>query len=390
MSAKNIFILDELGMGGISTNILVFSKFLNNSLICVLRKLNKSKFRSDTTSLFSPFQTLRLLINQNQSLNIFINSARGLLFFYLISTIFYFKWYRKTINVVFIVYHPAEFSGSDLFSFFYRHIIHQLGRNNVWFMNSSCYYSHSKLSKNNIFPVYLNLAIETSSSVQFDENLNLNKKNILTVARLVDFKIGYILQLINYANVNSDVNLVIVGSGPRKEDMSKLLALNKFSNIKLVPSVEYSELENFYRDCSVYVGMGTTLLEAAAFKKPSIVAITGETGNSCYGWFCNQSHYNVGEYQPNMPIFKMSDFLNSYFILDDLEKIKISESHYSHFNNFAVKPTVERLEKNLLKSQNFNVSILRRFLSTIFLLIIFFFEFIRFKITNSSRYNNFT
>ena len=76
MSTKNIFILDELGMGGISTNILVFSKYLNNSLICVLRKLNKSKFRSDTTSLFSPFQTVRLLINQNQNLtNDFMNAS---------------------------------------------------------------------------------------------------------------------------------------------------------------------------------------------------------------------------------------------------------------------------------------------------------------------------
>ncbi len=382
---KSVFILDELGIGGISTNILAISNSLEESTVCVIRRVNLYSYKNLKVAIFTPLQLIRYFRCYEGNLNIFINSARGLLFCYFLSILFFFKWKSRKIKIVFVVYHPNEFSQDDYFSVKYRSIIHRFGRNNIWFMNSACFKIHNLNSIDRISPIYLNLVVDLLSEGGF--RAPLSGMRILTVARLVDFKIGYIIQLVNYAIKNPNVELLVIGSGPQRQQIVDLLSTSEASNIKLIPSVKYEDLVNYYRECSVYVGMGTTLLESSSCGVPSIVAITGEKGDYCYGWFCDQDDFNVGEYIPMMPRISIVDLLNSYCLSSDVDKFALSSRHLAHVEKFALNNTLSRLKANLVKSDLFVLSIFCRFYYFIILIVIFSLEYFRVKITSDTRYD---
>lgn len=92
---------------------------------------------------------------------------------------------------------------------------------------------------------------------------------ILAIAR-ADFPFkGYLLGLIDYMNgsdVKPDINLTIISYG------KDLALLHKKMNaaspdvkkrIELIGKVDYEELENYFLKSKLYIGMGTTLLDAS-------------------------------------------------------------------------------------------------------------------------------
>lgn len=130
-----------------------------------------------------------------------------------------------------------------------------------------------------------------------------NRKNnfiILTIARF-DFPFkGYILGLINTMGILGkeypNLNLVIVGDGPNndlvKEALNKL-PLDIRKKISLTGEVAYNELQQYYDNASLYIGMGTTLIEASKSGLPSIVATAFQNGDSTVGFF-DKEYDNVG------------------------------------------------------------------------------------------------
>lgn len=105
---------------------------------------------------------------------------------------------------------------------------------------------------------------------------------ILSVCRLAEDKmyIKYLIKDFCELYMNNEklrsYRLVIVGDGPLFEEISILV--NKFNNsvhnnvIELKGTVVGSKLEILYKECSAFVGMGTSLLLAASCAKPCIIA----------------------------------------------------------------------------------------------------------------------
>lgn len=385
MKEWNVFIVDELGMGGISTNVRALQSKIPESWICQLRKFNEKKYFGN---ILTKIGTIYNLSSINTKVFLHINSARGLMFALLLCLIFRYKKRSMELRIVFMTYHPNEFSNADFFSVIYRSTILKLGMNNIWFMNEACFDKHFLNAKNNIKPIYLNLVI--------DEKFNLGKhkiysslkgSTILTVARLVDFKIGYIKNLIKYSLNNKKIQLVIVGSGPLKDELAKILDNKSPKNIKLVPAVSYNELYEYYLNSSIYVGMGTTLLEASSMGLPSIVAIVSENDEYCYGWFSNQKNFNVGEKQPDIEKYNLFRFLDDYFELAIEKKQAIANEHYTHFQKFSIHSTLERFNLNLSNTESNKLNTINLFLFLLVFVLASLYEFIRFNIFATSRYN---
>ena len=385
MNEWNVFIVDELGMGGISTNVRALQSKISESWICQLRKFNRENNIDNVLSKFGTINKLRFI---NTRVFLHINSARGLLFALLLCLIFRYKKGSLELRIVFMTYHPNEFSNADFFSTIYRGTIHKLGKKNIWFMNESCFSKHFIYSKNNIQQIYLNLVIDDKFSKGNGKNaFSLDGATILTVARLVDFKIGYIKNLIRYSLYNKKIQLKIVGSGPLKDELAEIIEIKSAKNIKLIPAVSHHELNEYYLNSSIYVGMGTTLLEASSMGLPSIVAIVSENDKYCYGWFSNQKNFNVGEIQPDIKKYDMFRFLDDYFELSIDKKQAIANIHYAHFQKFSIHSTLERFNLNLSESENNKINTINLIRLLLVFVLASSFEFIRFNISNASRYN---
>jgi glycosyltransferase involved in cell wall biosynthesis len=123
---------------------------------------------------------------------------------------------------------------------------------------------------------------------------------ILTVARLVEMK-GYVEGLIkDFADIarasKVPCRLLVVGDGPLRPEFERTARRTGLGHrIEFIGSVPYAELYAYYARAHVYVGMGTTLLEAAAAGVPAIIATAFTARFITPGLFGQVSGLGLGE-----------------------------------------------------------------------------------------------
>lgn len=180
--------------------------------------------------------------------------------------------------------------------FFYR--IHN---KNVWFMDDESRNYNEKVYnlsfKNPIIPIGMDL----KDNVYVEEK-NEKKCRILTVARL-DFPIkGYVTGLIKDFEMlhkeYPDTTLTIVGDGPGRVKLENIISRlddDTRNSVELAGSVDYRELGKYYDNCDLYLGQGTTLLEASLRGKIAIVQLAYQYTTISSGFFHNRPMFIGGE-----------------------------------------------------------------------------------------------
>jgi hypothetical protein len=175
------------------------------------------------------------------------------------------------------------------------------------------------------------------------KNLELN---ILTISRFeFPFK-AYILGLIDafsrLVKENGDMQLTIIGYGDGEAIVKeKIMALvpDIQNKIELINQVPYSEIGDYIDRCDVYVGMGTTILDAANHNKICITAVSYQESDFSIGFFHDEG-LNVGG------IYK-EEFRQSYSHFYDL---------LNQFVKFDYSEFIERRERTkMLLAANFDI-----------------------------------
>lgn len=104
-----------------------------------------------------------------------------------------------------------------------------------------------------------------------------NHCSILTIARATFPYKGYILGLIDTLDSNvtrfKNFSLTIISTGEDIQILKQKISSVKYikDRITLIEGVSPEQLSNFYRKADIYVGMGTTILEASNYGVPAIV-----------------------------------------------------------------------------------------------------------------------
>lgn len=185
-----------------------------------------------------------------------------------------------------------------------------------------------------------------------------NKGYILTVARFEKGK-EYLFSLIEDFRKLKLIKkeyipkkLILIGDGVyRKKIAKRVLEVNKeFSEevIILKGFVTGVELEKLYSECCIYVGMGTALLSAAAYKKPCIIAtIDKKNDYKSIGYFKREknSEYSFGQPLQNSE-FKTYDYYILKLCQDKSFRIEIIEKNYKFIEEyFSLESVMKRWEK---------------------------------------------
>lgn len=348
INPTHIFFIDELGAGGISTNIIALVQYLDTimiSSIIVSIKNNKNKnwdLIQKSTDILSP-KKLFIKISKNKETDyiFFTNSARTIILSYLIFLLLKIKTEIK-IKIIYCVYNPLEFSKIGFWQKCYRYFINLIGKDNIYFMNGTCLYHHQSISKNFTYKKnFLPLVKPYANQLKIESVIRADN-TILTVGRFVGFKMHYIRNLIYYAMKRPLITINIVGYGSGEDELKKIINDNKVANVNLLGKVDYASLSMLYSGTSCYVGMGTTLIEASSLSTPAFVAITGVPGDVCYGYFIDQDNFDMGEFHPHKPFIPMTDALDSFFCLSKDERNKLGASHFDFAKKFSLEETGSR------------------------------------------------
>ena len=184
---------------------------------------------------------------------------------------------------------------------------------------------------------------------------------ILTVARMSEEKM-YIRKLIDdyyklYSDgyLNNDMKLVIVGDGPLFEEIQdKVSNINHIVGNKIIDMkgfVTGKELQKLYANCTLYVGMGTTLLTAVSYKKPSLISSFYEQ-DKCYGYF----EPDGDDYSFGQPIKEKEGSFYEYIlkVIQDRELYEqLSANSFEYIKDkFALDSVMEKWETEYKKNSN--------------------------------------
>lgn len=155
--------------------------------------------------------------------------------------------------------------------------IEEMSRHGLFIaMNEECLSAHRlkfgyELASAQTIPLPMNISADATASGGGP------RLRVLTVARLVRQK-GYVEGLIRAVarlvrKAGLDVELCVVGEGPLMTRLRWVAwRLGVADRVRFVGSIAYADLPAFYDSADVYVGMGTTVLEAASRGVPCLIA----------------------------------------------------------------------------------------------------------------------
>lgn len=277
------------------------------------------------------------------------------------------RFQRKKIDVIFYVLHPLLISG-DASNVIKRTIysilfIRPLWGNGLVFMDNYSYtymlemyhFKKTKFSNPKIILPGREI-VEKSKEI-------MKNKIIFSACRMVfPFK-EYVLSLIDdfeiLANIYSDIELVLVGDG---ENYQQLIdRINKLEDwvknkIYLLGNLEYNEMMEKMQKAYVFVGHGTTLLDAASLGVPSIIATSYQSEGFAVGYWDDMPEC--------LGVMKNSEGWNRYKCFELLVNV-LEENVNQHLDrSLKTKKVLEDyydIEKNMKKIMELKTYYRRRF-----------------------------
>ncbi len=148
------------------------------------------------------------------------------------------------------------------------------------------------------------------------------KYKIVSIGRLTYFKTYNftLLNTIKKLKQEYPITYEIYGYGPLENKIiEKIEELDLQENVFFKGKLNYKDLRNVFEDAYLFIGMGTSLIEASAYGVPSIIAIFNNYDTTCYGFFYNQNNYNVGEVVSGLEEVSFSEIIKQAIDWDEDE-----------------------------------------------------------------------
>lgn len=139
------------------------------------------------------------------------------------------------------------------------------------------YYCKNILAEKAVFRLPYEIKEVEKELIKNKTESRKDKFNILAIARATfPFK-GYLLGLVErFRDITEkyrNVSLTIISYGPDFRRLEDIIYQSPVSDhIDLIGKVPYNELDDYYKKAHVYIGMGSTLIEAAQFGAVPLIA----------------------------------------------------------------------------------------------------------------------
>lgn len=255
------------------------------------------------------------------------------------------------------------------------------------FMTPYVKIEHEKILKRSIVNSFIwPLPIKTINS-RIKRKPKLYK--IVSIGRLAEFK-TYNLYMIDIVreliNSNYPVEYFIYGDGELFDKIEKkIIDLDLKNNVHLCGTINYDKIIDVLADAYIFIGMGTSAIEAGMYKVPTIVAIAYSKDPITHGLVHELPDYNSGEFRDKDPVYNVIDLVKNLFEINIDEYNFICENTYLKLKkdyeiNFLMKSFLKKLSD--IKSANIVIDniqipylyIIRRTLSKLLFLFKKFFK----------------
>ncbi len=217
------------------------------------------------------------------------------------------------------------FSRRFLVKYLLERAFKMLPKRSTYFMNDAARMAHECHWESNLeeYPI---IKITGREANHLHSSRAAEELRIVSVGRLVPFK-SYnthapviVRELMDHGlNISWD----IWGYGPDEASIRNLIQECDVGNsVRLCGSLAHDDFDLTVSRYDLFIGMGTSVLEAAKTMTPSIVAL--ENGDSrCYGFLYETPSDSVGDLVPDHPQMELIDCVRRFHGLSESERSQI-------------------------------------------------------------------
>lgn len=372
---KNIlFIYDKFNTGGIETLILRMSEWLikNNFNVTIIMKRGGEITKQ---------------LNKNIKM-IELNKSYSYLYFPLLPQIILSKYHLNKIDYIMSfhpksnwiasniikslnlkckyisgIYHPKAYYSDGMHlseKIVFKLLLKKNDTHSLLFMNEDSKKLHEKnlqisFKESSIWPLPV--------SKKMFQNIQKNTKKylIVSIGRLAPFK-TYNLYMIDIVkrliDEGYDVTYEIYGTGIlHNEIIKKINKHNLKKRIKLKGLLKYSKFKMALQDAYLFVGMGTSAIEASFCKVPTIVSIESNTQAKTYGYIHELPYYNVGEENDELKEKDIFALIKATLDLSEDEYIKLCDSGFNYVQKYSIEFLMPKWIHNIKNINSCNIKI---------------------------------
>jgi glycosyltransferase involved in cell wall biosynthesis len=178
---------------------------------------------------------------------------------------------------------------------------------------------------------------------------------IVSVGRLVEFKTYNIWMLDVVAELKKKTKVIydIYGDGPiRAEIEKKIKDLDLSDSVKVRGLIEYKDFHKTIICYDIFVGSGTSIIEASSFGLCCIVGIESIRVPLSYDFFDKSYMFEYNILLKNKTLIPVQELIEEFLSKSIAEKTKMSEDHKKAADNFSIKKCAEDFQSLSQCSQN--------------------------------------
>ncbi len=283
------------------------------------------------------------------------------------------------IKITIGVYHQNEFMYNSYpcyFNSWIQNEIKQTNYNCFIFFNKNTRLSYSKQFKveflnSPLLPIGIPEKIDVFNQKKYKPRL------IISVGNLVGFKTynKHIIELLpKLLKKFPDIQYDIYGHGEEFNNLNQLInSLNLNNYVSLKGILDYNKFDEVVSQANVFIGNGTSVLEAANLGVPSISGIESYELPESYGFVSDIEDFDYNEFIPGKVTIEFESLIIKLFKGGEIERQKIGELCKLGVKKFSISNTISGFNKTNeivnIESTNFitRIVLLRLFFSFFFL-----------------------
>jgi hypothetical protein len=400
---KYLFVYEHLKQGGIETLIVRMSNWLvanNHEVILFLEESGSLiELLDPRIKLIIKDKQFKYIFNDHKILEILGNPSIDCIYTFgpkscLIGGIIYSTFKNsQRINFFSGIYHPQEFS-----------IEGSLGLKGV--IHSNYFKKYLKLGTHVFMSQEVKKGIENTIKFNFDNSiiwplainipqqtfkLKSNNFKIVSIGRLVEFKSYnlYMFEVVKeLTNRGLNVTWEVYGDGPLMEKMSNLASQKEFeSSIKICGEIDYNKIPEVIKDASVFVGMGTTLIEVGSYAVPCIPAIAYSKTPNTYGYLYELPYYAIGERLETEPTIPILDLIMKLYYFDLAQYEENRNKTKEYVSAYGIDSLMSKFVKfTSIENHSLKVDNYPSYLSFFYILYSYY-SFFRYRLAIKRQYN---
>jgi glycosyltransferase involved in cell wall biosynthesis len=221
-------------------------------------------------------------------------------------------------------------------------ILNKIGPTNTVFCTEGCRsYHQTKLGMDFTVSIVSPLLVDLPTPSTRRRRKQKDPIQIVSVSRIVSFKTsnyqmpGVIKQLVERG---VDAYWTHYGDGPEGAHVqAKIAEFNVGSRAKLAGTVPYSKIHKIIEKADLYVGGGTTLIEAAALGVPSLVALDENPTATTPGFFFDRLGHYTSDLAGDEELEDIVDVIHRFSLLDDAELNKYRHKSLERASKYSVQ-----------------------------------------------------